>query len=169
MQRDIAAINKSVDLNCNIHPKLCWDSLTQATVKSSRFQSFGQKLGAGTQAIGILTFSISSYGMTKRLQDPNITEAERAEIIKQLAIGLSSLAVDFGTDLMQPAFDKAYNFFTRKLLSGSKSGIGRMGYKASAKIVKHMGAALNVASAGFDIRVKLLIILLKRCKKRTQI
>ncbi|OVZ74522.1 C80 family cysteine peptidase [Yersinia intermedia] len=149
--RYIAAINKSVDLNCNIRPKL-WDSLTQATVKSSRFQSFGQKLGAGTQAIGILTFSISSYGMTKRLQDPNITEAERAEIIKQLAIGLSSLAVDFGTDLMQPAFDKAYNFFTRKLLSGSKSGIGRMGYKASAKIVKHMGAALNVASAGFDIR-----------------
>lgn len=146
----ISAIDTSVDLDGNTNPKL-WNRLTQVTAQSNRFQSFGQKVGTGAQAIGVLTLSISTYGMAKRLQDPNITDEDRAEITKQLAISWSSVSVDFGTDLMQPTFDKAYNFFSKKLLSGTYSGTGRLGYKMAAKTTKYAGAGLNLASAGFDI------------------
>ncbi len=148
--RYLSAINTSVDSKGNTHPKL-WNKLTQATAKSSRFQSFGQKVGAGTQVLGMLTLSISTYGMAKRLRDPNITDEERKEITKQLAINWSSISVDFGTDLMQPTFDKLHRYFSKKLLSSSHAGVGRIGYKMAAKTAKYAGAGLNLASAGFDI------------------
>ncbi|HDL6962762.1 TPA: RTX toxin, partial [Yersinia enterocolitica] len=149
-RRYLAAINLSADLNSNTNPKL-WDRLIQASAQSSRFQSFGQKVGTATQAIGVLTLSISTYGMAKRLRDPNITDEERKEITKQLAINWSSISVDFGTDLMQPTFDKLHRYFSKKLLSSSPAGVGRIGYKMAAKTAKYAGAGLNLASAGFDI------------------
>ncbi|AJJ62295.1 hypothetical protein [Yersinia aldovae] len=149
-RRYLTAINLSADLNSNTNPKL-WDRLIQASAQSSRFQFFGQKVGTATQAIGVLTLSISTYGMAKRLRDPNITDEERKEITKQLAINWSSISVDFGTDLMQSTFDKLHSYFSKKLLSSSPAGVGRIGYKMAAKTAKYAGAGLNLASAGFDI------------------
>lgn len=146
----LATVKTAVTTDGIIKPELQHD-LTQTTAKPTAFQSLGQKVGAGTQVIGALTLSISTYGMAKRLQDPNISEEERAEITKQLAISWSSLSVDFGTDLMQPTFDKAYNVFSKKLLSGAYAGTGRLGYKMAAKTARFAGTGLNLASAGFDI------------------
>lgn len=87
----------------------------------------------------------------KKLSDPNITDEERTEIRNQLAISWSSVATDFGTDLMQPTFFKMHNYISKKLLSGMHSGVGRAGYKVAAKFTKFAGPVLNIASAGFDI------------------
>ncbi|PHZ28621.1 C80 family cysteine peptidase [Yersinia bercovieri] len=117
----------------------------------NRFQSLGQKVGAGAQTIGMLTLSIATATMAKRLLALDITDEERAEITKQLAISWSSTVVDLGTDLMQPTFDKLQGYFNKKLLSGVHSRGGRAGYKMAAKSAKFAGAGLNVAAAGFEI------------------
>ncbi|MDN0123630.1 C80 family cysteine peptidase [Yersinia aleksiciae] len=116
-----------------------------------RFQSIGQKVGAGTQTVGLLTLSISTATMARRLLALNITDEERAEITRQLAISWSATVVDFGTDLMQPTFDKLHNYFSKKLLSGPHSRVGHTGYNMATKSAKYAGSTLNLASAGFDI------------------
>lgn len=146
----LVAIKSSVDSEGKIGSTL-WQKLTLTTAQSNRFQSYGQRIGAGTQAIAVTTLVISTITMAKKLSDPNITDEERTEIQNQLATSWSAISVDFGTDLMQPAFVKMHNFFSKKLLSGVQSGVGRVGYKMAAQSAKFAGPVLNVASAGFDI------------------
>lgn len=120
-------------------------------LSANGFQSFGQKVGAGAQTIGMLTLFISTATMTKRLLAPDITDEERAAITRQLAISWSSTVVDLGTDLMQPTFDKLQGYFNKKLLSTTHTGAGRAGYKMAAKSAKFAGAGLNAGAAGFEI------------------
>ncbi|MBS0054812.1 C80 family cysteine peptidase [Yersinia sp. Marseille-Q3913] len=120
-------------------------------LSSTGLQSFGQKVGAGAQSIGILTLFISTTTMAKRLLALDITDEERAEITRQLAISWSSIGVDFGTDLMQPTFDKLQGYFNKKLLSVTHSGGGRAGFHVAAKSAKFAGSGLNIAAAGFEI------------------
>ncbi|CNK03806.1 putative RTX-family protein [Yersinia frederiksenii] len=143
-------IKHHVESDGNIDTKL-WHNLTLTTATSRRFQLIGQTVGGGTQTVGFIMSSISTSVMVKRLQHPDITDKERDEIRKQLAIIWGSRSVDIGTDLMQPTFDKLHNYFSKKLLSGARSGIGRTGYSLAAKSAKYAGAVLNIASAGFDI------------------
>ncbi|WP_261373116.1 C80 family cysteine peptidase [Yersinia bercovieri] len=120
-------------------------------LSANGFQSFGQKVGAGAQTIGMLTLFISTATMTKRLLAPDITDEERVAITRQLAISWSSTVVDLGTDLMQPTFDKLQGYFNKKLLSTTHTGAGRAGYKMAAKSAKFAGAGLNAGAAGFEI------------------
>lgn len=143
-------IKHHVERDGNIDTKL-WHDLTRTTATSRRFQSIGQTVGSGAQTLGFITSSISTSVMVKRLQDPDITDKERDEIMKQLAITWGSRGVDISTDLMQPTFNKLHNYFSKKLLSGARSGIGRTGYSLAAKSAKYAGTAFNLASAGFDI------------------
>ncbi|CNI09143.1 putative RTX-family protein [Yersinia aldovae] len=148
--RYLAAINISVSSDGNTRQKL-WNRLTQVSAQSSRFQSFGQKVGTATQSLALFTLSTSTYGMIKRLLDPNIKDKEKSEIMKQLAISWSSFGIDVGTDTMSLKFDKLHRYFSKKLLSRSTAGISRIGYKMAAKTAKYAGAGLNLFSAGFDI------------------
>ncbi|WP_327214731.1 RTX toxin [Yersinia aleksiciae] len=150
IKKRLVTIKSSVDSEGKVNSNL-WKRLELTTAQSNRFQSYGQKIGAGTQAIAMTTLVISTIAMAKKLSDPNITDEERTEIRNQLAISWSSVATDFGTDLMQPTFFKMHNYISKKLLSGMHSGVGRAGYKVAAKFTKFAGPVLNIASAGFDI------------------
>lgn len=149
-QKRLDTIKHFVNTDGKINPYL-WRGLATVTATSSRLQSIGAYTGKATQLFSIARLSVSSVSMSKRLQDPNISDEERQEIIKQLALGWSSTAVDFGTDIMQPTFNQLHYYFNKKLSSGSRYGAARLGYKAGAKSAKYAGSALNMASAAFDI------------------
>ncbi|MCB5303949.1 C80 family cysteine peptidase [Yersinia bercovieri] len=151
---DILSPNLILDKNLSLMKTAGDDQIKDINphgLSVNRFQSLGQKVGAGAQTIGMLTLSIATATMAKRLLALDITDEERAEITKQLAISWSSTVVDLGTDLMQPTFDKLQGYFNKKLLSGVHSKGGHAGYKMAAKSAKFTGAGLNVAAAGFEI------------------
>ncbi|HDL7643962.1 TPA: RTX toxin [Yersinia enterocolitica] len=149
-QKRLDTIKHFVNTDGKINPYL-WRGFATVTATSSRLQSIGAYTGKATQLFSIARLSVSSVSMSKRLQDPNISDEERQEIIKQLALGWSSTVVDFGTDVMQPTFNKLHYYFNKKLSSGSRYGAARLGYQAGAKSAKYAGSALNMASAAFDI------------------
>ncbi|CNI43015.1 putative RTX-family protein [Yersinia massiliensis] len=150
IKKRLVTIKSSVDSEGKIGATL-WQKLSLTTAQSNRFQLYGQRIGAGTQAVAMTSLVISTITMAKKLSDPNITDEERTDIQNQLAISWSSIATDFGTDLMQPTFIKMHNYISKKLLSGVHSGVGRVGYKMAAKSAKFAGPVLNVASAAFDV------------------
>ncbi|ELY5243261.1 RTX toxin [Yersinia enterocolitica] len=149
-QKRLDTIKHFVNTDGKISPYL-WRGFATVTATSSRLQSIGAYTGKATQLFSIARLSVSSVSMSKRLQDPNLSDEERQEIIKQLALGWSSTVADFGTDVMQPAFNKLHYYFNKKLSSGSRYGAARLGYQAGAKSAKYAGSALNMASAAFDI------------------
>lgn len=151
---DILSPNRILDKNLSLMKTAGDDQVKDINphgLSVNRFQSLGQKVGAGAQTIGMLTLSIATATMAKRLLALDITDEERAAITKQLAISWSSTVVDLGTDLMQPTLDKLQGYFNKKLLSGVYSRGGHAGYKMAAKSAKFAGAGLNVAAAGFEI------------------
>jgi hypothetical protein len=146
----VKKIRKFVNTSGDIHPSL-WSKLRNITINSHRFQFISEKIGEGSQVLGMVTLSISTAVLLKRLKDPNVTEAQRREIYEQLAINISSASVNYGINILQPTFKKAYDICNQKLLLalGSKAEI--LGYRLGANLAKYATPALYAAAAGFDI------------------
>ncbi|WP_334472736.1 hypothetical protein [Arsenophonus sp. PmNCSU2021_1] len=118
--------------------KTLWPRLRQNSVKLPRYARMMNKIGYGTQAIGLFQLINSTHTMLAEQQSTELNDQQRAEIGKNIAIAWSAAAANFSTDILQPLLLKsAYK------ITGS--------YRVAGTFTGRAVIFLNAMAAGFDI------------------
>lgn len=129
----LSAIEHHIDTD-----NVLWQRIQQNSTKLPRYARIMNKVGYGTQAVGLLQLVNSTRTMLAEQQSAALSEQQRAEIDRNIIIAWSSAAVNFGTDIIQPL-----------LLKAAYKATGS--YRVAGTFAGRAVMLLNAAAAGFDL------------------
>jgi hypothetical protein len=115
-----------------------WHEMNNTSFKLPRYARIMSKVGYGSQAIGIAQLWILTNRAADQLQDPRLSDEQKVEIRRQLALAYGAAAANFGTDILQPIIFKSVTKITDST-------------EIAAKFAGRATSVLNALSVGFDI------------------
>ncbi|WGO84624.1 C80 family cysteine peptidase [Arsenophonus apicola] len=129
----LSDIKQATDIDRNL-----WPRFQQNSLRLPRYARMMNKIGYGTQAIGLFQLVNSTQMMLAERQSLQLTDEQRSEIDKNIIIAWSATGANFSTDILQPLLLKmAYK------ATGS--------YQVAGTFTGRAVIFLNAIAAGFDV------------------
>ncbi|WP_369308174.1 anthrax toxin-like adenylyl cyclase domain-containing protein [Providencia rettgeri] len=102
LRKQLKYLSQDMDIDSpEIKAKLI-NKLHKVGLKLPRFQRIGNRFGQGMGGAGITQTVISIYAILKKLDDPDLTEAEYAELEKQYYLACGTAFFNYGDMVLQP-------------------------------------------------------------------
>jgi Ca2+-binding RTX toxin-like protein len=115
-----------------------WSRFRQNSIKLPRYARMMNKIGYGTQAIGLFQLANSTQMMLAERQLAQLSDEQRSTIDKNIIIAWSAAGANFSTDILQPLLLKmAYKATGSYSVAGTFTGRAAM--------------LLNIVATGFDV------------------